>query len=211
MFPKRIVIVDDHPLISEGVKSVLVSSGWDAEILIFDNSRAFLEDLAQHSADLYLMDIQLGESDGRKLIKQIKELAFGAKVVVLSSFDDDEIIRSSFKSGADAYMIKSVSFQEMVQALKAIWQNEKVHLAQVKYAHDDIMNGSAARVSVPRLTQREKDILKLILEEKTTKEIAQALCLSEKTIEAHRSNLFIKLEVKNIAGLVKKALSWGIE
>src|SRR5690606_26424749 len=104
MFPKRIVIVDDHPLISEGVKSVLVSSGWDAEILIFDNSRAFLEDLAQHSADLYLMDIQLGESDGRKLIKQIKELAFGAKVVVLSSFDDDEIIRSSFKSGADAYM-----------------------------------------------------------------------------------------------------------
>lgn len=211
MFPKRIIIVDDHPLIAEGVKSVLISSGWNAEVLIFDNPVAFLEDLAVQVSDLYLIDVQLGENDGRKLIKEIKQLVFAAKVVVLSSFDDDEIIRSSFKSGADAYMIKSVSFQEMVQALKAIWLGERVPLTQVKYAHDYIGHSNTTKVSVPRLTQREKDILKLILEEKTTKEIAQTLCLSEKTIEAHRSNLFIKLEVKNIAGLVKKAISWGIE
>lgn len=207
----KIVIVDDHPLIAEGIKTGLESSDWIANIDIFETTEQCLKISKTSPADLYLLDIQIGKSDGRKLIKPLKELNPHVKIVVLSSFDDAEMIKSVFKAGADAYLIKNISFVEMEHALKSIWNDEKYFQPQVRAVFEELQKVEPTKPSVPRLTPREKDVLKLILAEKTTKEIASSMCLSEKTIESHRATLFIKFDVKNIAGLVKKAIEWGIE
>ncbi len=209
-YPSKIVIVDDHPLILEGIKTVIQSFNWGSVIKVYSSGGDCLKNIEHDCAELYLLDLQLGVTDGKQLIKPIKDNNHQTKVVMLSSFDNEEVIKKSLKQGADAYIIKNVSFNELCDALLLIWTDTKFSLPYVFTKQAIVVSNNVGKQAVPRLTEREVVVLKLILEEKTTKEIANTLCLSDKTIEAHRASLFLKFDVKNIAGLVKKAIDWGI-
>src|SRR5690606_31742346 len=110
------------------------------------------------------------------------------------------------------YIIKNAGFDEMVAGIKAIWNGKKFMQDQVKDTLKDqeLYKTRYRQINIPRLTFREKEVLELIVAERTTKEIAEILFLSEKTIETHRGNLFIKMDSRNIAGIVKKAVDWGL-
>lgn len=211
--PKLIVVLDDHPITSEGLKNICNSAGWDCNVEAFAEEKAFFEFLKKNIPDLFLIDIQLKDSDGREVIKKLKNDFQNSKIIALSSFEDPIVIISAYSSGADAYIIKNATSDEMINGIISIWNEDK------KYIQDQVKRAIASKdnnfqknrkINIPRLTSRGKEVLKLIMEEKTTKEIAETLFLSDKTIESHRSNLFLKLDVKNSVGVVKKAFEWGL-
>lgn len=190
---------------------MFTGSGWESAVVSFAVEPDFWSYLAGAVPDLFLIDLQLRDTDGRDVVGKLKQLVPTAKVIVLSAFEDPVVIRSAYAAGADAYIIKNVSFEELLTGIRAIWEGQAFAQREVMEALEDNNRSSVPRRPVAlRLTSREKDILRLIIREKTTKEIAATLFLSEKTIETHRSNLMIKLDVRNIAGLVRKTIEWGI-
>lgn len=210
-YPAHIVILDDHPLVAEGLKSVCAGSGWESVVVSFTVERDFWAYLAAAVPDLFLIDLQLRDTDGREVVGRLKQQVPAAKVIVLSAFEDPVVIRSAYAAGADAYIIKNATFEELLSGIRAIWEGQAFTQREVMEALAENPRPTVPRSSIAlRLTRREKDILGLIVRERTTKEIAAALFLSEKTIETHRSNLMIKLDVRNIAGLVRKTIEWGI-
>ncbi len=211
--PARIYILDDHPLVSEGLMTILAETGWAAEVHAFSTEADMLAAKDAHPPDMLIIDIQLHRADGRTVMRKCRERWPGAKVIALSSFEDPDIIRSAFATGADAYIIKNATSRELLEGIQAAWAGRIAVQRQVHQAlrdEDQAYHRQYPLQKIPRFTRREREILQLIIAEKTTKEIAGMLFLSEKTVETHRSNLFMKLDVKNIAGLVRKAVEWGI-
>lgn len=211
--PQLIVVLDDHPITSEGLKNICENAGWDCKVVAFTEEKSFNEFVEDNTPDIFLIDIQLDDLDGRNVVKKLNKDFLESKIIVLSSFEDPIIIKSAFSAGADAYIIKNATSKEMIDGIISIWNEDKKYIQdQVKQVleNPNSFTNKNNKINVPRLTLREKEVLKLIMEEKTTKEIAETLFLSDKTIESHRSNLFLKLDVKNSAGAVKKALEWGL-
>lgn len=211
-FPKLIVLLDDHPIASEGLKNICEETNWGCDVKTFTDPRQLFEFLQNNTPDILLIDIQLGEADGRDIIKQLKKSQVSSTLIALSSFDDPVVIRSTYASGADAYIIKNATSTELVEGLLSIWRGEKNFFQEkVRNAIEKVdCHIKNHHIKIPRLTTREKEVLQLITEEKTTSEIAKQLFLSSKTIESHRTNLFMKMEVKNSVGAVKKAMEWGL-
>jgi len=164
------------------------------------------EMLKEQNFDVLLLDIHFGKDDGREIIKEIKQIAPKMKIIALTSHSDSVTIKSSVNAGFDGYLLKIDGREEIEKALKAVMNDEKYFSPKTQQAFFE-MNATKSKVE---LTEREKEILQLIVQEKTTKEIAEQLCVSEKTVETHRSGIMHKLEVKNIAGMVKKAIMQGL-
>lgn len=207
-----IAILDDHPLTSDGLKNICENAGWNATVKTFNYYDDFKEFIKTNNPDLFLIDIQLNNKDGREIVREIRGSGSKVKIIVISSYEDPVIIKSTYAAGADAYIIKNATFEEMLNGIKSIWNGKKFMQKQVKDAIEDqeLYKKKYRNINIPRLTTREKEILELIVAEKTTNEIAETLFLSNKTIETHRSNLFIKMDARNLAGIVKKAFMWGL-
>jgi len=204
-YPRLVVIIDDHPLILKGLKDIIIETGWNTRVETFQNYPDLKVFLKDNSPDLLLVDLQLKGVDGRTIISEYRTLFPNAKLITISSFEDPTVINSAFKAGANGYLIKNLSFSEMLEGIKAIWKGDRFFQEEVKSALAQ-KNTTIESFGLPRLTAREKEILVLIVKEKTTKEIAETLFLSNKTIETHRANLYLKLSVNNIVGLVKRAI-----
>ena len=142
-------------------------------------------------------------------MSDIKSLGKGLKIIALTSLDDADSIKTTLASGADGYLIKSDNIDEINKAIEEINKGNKYisNTVKSKYLASELTGNTSQKI---HLTPREKQILKLIMDEQTTKQIADALFLSEKTVENYRSNMMSKLDVKNIAGLVKKAILDGL-
>ena len=212
-FPSLIVLLDDHPIASEGFANICEKAEWNCEVKAFTSKEPFFRFLQSAEPDMLLIDIQLDIEDGRDIIKELKERKIGGKIIALSSFDDPIVIRSAYAAGADAYIIKNATASELTDGLLFIYRGEKNHMQEkVAKALENSADYpiSCNSINIPKLTVREKEVLRLITEEKTTVQIAEELFLSDKTIESHRSKLFMKLEVKNSVGAVRKALEWGL-
>lgn len=153
-----------------------------------------------------LLDIHFGRHDGRELIQEIKQMSPEIKVIALTSNADATTIKSSVNAGFDGYLLKIDGREDIEKALKAVMNNQKYYSPKTQ----QIFFETQTSKNNVTLTEREREILQLIVQEKTTKEIAEELCLSEKTIETHRGNIMLKMEVKNIAGMVKKAIIQGL-
>ena len=204
---ESIFILDDHPLILKGLKEVCEKIDSKLKIKTFETPDKLIEAANAESVDLFLIDLQLKNEDGREVIKMVREKCPTSKIVAISSFETARIIKSSYQAGADAYIIKNIETQELVNGLKSIWLGERAIQKEVEHAlKESKLNKTSRSLSIPEVTKREKEVLQLIAKEKTTAEIATILFLSEKTIETHRSNLILKFGVKNSVGLIKKAM-----
>ncbi|MEZ5053808.1 MAG: response regulator transcription factor [Chitinophagales bacterium] len=201
-----IVLADDHTIVLDGLELLLSTFGFIDRVekaideielnqLITNNSKP----------DLIFLDIVFGKSDGKEVCKNIKKLFPDIKIIALTSYGDISTVKTAILAGFDGYLLKSEDRQTMIDAIQTVLAGEQFFSPQVK----NIFFQQSISKNKPTLTKREEEILKLIIDEKTTKEIAEELFISEKTVENHRTNLMIKLDAKNMAGLVKKAITMG--
>jgi DNA-binding NarL/FixJ family response regulator len=197
---KNIIIADDHPIVRLGVESFVKQ--FDATIHIdFASDYQDLQFvLAERKHDLLIQDVYFGEKDARDFISDVIE-KFQIPVIAISTDDNPNLVKTLLDKGVRAFVSKSENLEELVEALKTvaageIFTSEEIKKKLSKYEQD---------WKSIRLTKRELEVLQEAVKERTNKEIAAALFISEKTVEIHKTNLYSKLGVKNLAGLVNRA------
>lgn len=209
----KIAVLEDHPLIAASLKTILQQVPEVSEVHVFSDVKSFIVANETVMFDAGLIDINLGNDDGRDVVKKLSKSKQDFRSIVISSHDHPKVIQSAFKLGANAYLLKTADIEVIHDCI------HKVLVEQMDYIPSDVqqilnayMKGKKVYTSknFPSLTNREMEVLQLISEEHTTKEIAEILNLSAFTIEGHRSNLFQKFDVKNLAGLIKKAIYAGL-
>ena len=206
----RVLIVDDHQVVLDGIQSML-----DREEGIFVSGKAMsgpdaFEFLKYNPVNVALIDINMPGMDGIELCKAIRKKYPDIKVLALTTFNEVSFITNMMKSGASGYLLKNTTKEELITAIKTIQKGEQFLAREVREKLISASLGEKGMSYIPKLTRREKEVLKLILEEFTTKEIAEKLFISTATVETHRLHLLNKLGVRNTAGLVKVAIEKGL-
>ena len=202
----KILLADDHFLVLEGLEVLLSTFEFVEKTQTALNFVALKDILKEENFDVLLLDINFGKHDGREIIGEIQEMAPGMKIIALTSHADSVTIKSSVNAGFDGYLLKIDGRHEIEKALKAVMNDEQYFSPKTQQAFFETKTSR----NKAELTEREREVLQLIVAEKTTKEIAERLHLSEKTIETHRASIMQKLDAKNIAGMVKKAIMEGL-
>ena len=199
----RIAVVDDHQIVIQGLKSLLVNHKEIEIVGSFTSGIAFMTFLKDRSIDVVLLDVMLPDANGMELCKEIKLLSPNTRVLALSNHTERSIIFQMLQNGANGYLLKNISVEELV---RSIYEALSGGLAFSKEVKEIIAKPSQNELKgVPQLTKREKQILQLIAEGKTTVVMADQLYLSPLTVETHRRNLLQKFEAKNVAELIRVA------
>ncbi len=210
----RVMIVDDHALVREGIAAFLKMSA-DIEVVgeASDGMEA-IEKVKKLSPDIILMDIAMPKLGGLEALIEIKKINPNAKVLVLTQYDDKEYIKRFLKAGASGYILKKAVGMDLVTAIKAVAGGEAyLHpsiAASVIDEYIGVRKEDASENLYESLTDREKQVLKLIAEGHTHKEIADILGISVKTAVAHQTNISEKLDIHSRAGLIKFAIAKGL-
>jgi DNA-binding NarL/FixJ family response regulator len=198
----RVFIVDDHPLVQEGIQSLLKEEK-QIEICGYAmTARSCLGYFISNTADVILMDIELPDMNGIDLCKEIKTKYPGIMILGLSTFNQGSYVTKMIENGANGYVLKNADKKELLEAIREV-NKGKTYLS---FEAGQALRKENALPQVPVITRREKEILTLIAEGYTNPEIAEKLFVSSSTIDSHRKNLLAKLNVKNTASLVKFAM-----
>lgn len=203
--PQSILIIDDHRLFAEGLRSLLVSWGYTAvDVLTADSD--LLKMIRDYNPALMLVDITMNDIDGIVLSAQVKKLYPAIKILIISMHARRIFIEKALQAGVDGYIIKNASEEELRSAVVGLLEGGRFFSSQIK---EVLVNGTSTATAVNDviLTRREKDILRLIAEGYSTKEIADRLFLSINTVETHRKNILFKSGLRNMAHLIK----WAVE
>ena len=209
----RILIADDHQMFIDGVKSLLSSNKRFSVIGEAHNGEEVINILSKEKVDIVLLDMNMPVMDGMQTLKIIREKYPLMKVIMLTMFSTRDYIERLLKAGANGYILKNTGKDELTLGIDTVMRGESFFSKEVT---ERIMEGlqgkktSSAKTGIVELTEREKQVLALIVKEMTTQEIADKLFISTNTVETHRKNLISKLNVRNIAGLVKYALQNGL-
>ncbi len=198
----KIAIVDDHHIFREGLRLVLQQIK-DLDIVYDTHSgKDFLNYIQSHKVDVVIMDILMPEFSGIELTKKLLELNSGIKIIALTMFSDLEHYTQMMAAGASGFLVKSAAKEELNQAIKVVYEGGNYFSQEIlkKLTTQSVYKHKALQKS--QLTPREKEIVKLLCSGKTTSEISEYLFISYKTVESHRTNIFKKAGVHNIAELV---------
>ena len=196
-------IVDDHPIVIEGLKQLLHNENNIQVIGGFGNGAGILAYLKLNKVDLILLDISLPDVNGMDLCQMIKNESLSTIILILSNHTERSIIMQTIQNGASGYLLKNSSIDELRNCIaEAVKGNISFSKEVVEIISRPSKNQLQER---PRLTRREKEILALIAEGKTSQNIASELFLSPLTVDTHRKNLIQKFEVKNVAELIMAA------
>jgi len=203
-------ITDDHTIVIEGIKTMLKSNKEIEISQSFTTIHETMEGLSD-SIQVLMLDINLPDGNGILACKDLLKKYPKLKIIALTNFEDSSFIRQIMKNGASGYLLKNTGKTELVTAIKTVLDGDNYLPKNIReiLLNESIGKGNSAYF-IPKLTSREKEILDLIIREFTTEEMATALFISSKTVEAHRSNLIQKLGVKNTAGLVRVAFEKGL-
>ena len=210
---KRIVIAEDHTILREGLKALLSQ---DPDLIIVGEARDGLEAIrvvSELKPDLALMDLSMPKMSGIDAIREVKRCCPDTKVLVLTVHKNEEYVMASLKAGANGYLLKESTHQELLQAVTHVLEGKPYLSPGIS---DTIISGYLAgkkdevRTALDTLSQREKEILKLIAEGHKNKEIAELLFISIKTVEKHRDNIMKKLDLHSTLALAKFALENGL-
>ena len=203
----RIVIVEDHTILRDGLQSLLTMNDAFEVVSYASNGMEAIRHADEHEPDLMLMD-------GISAIREIKKQHPQIGILALTVHRDEEYILSAFKAGADGYCLKDAHFDEVLTAIRAILSGKTYMSPEVS---GKILEGYLegrqtikSNSSWDTLTQREKEVLKLIAEGHKNAEIADFLCISVKTVNKHRSNLMQKLDIHNASSLTAYAIDKGL-
>lgn len=198
----RVFLVDDHAILLEGIKSLL-SQLPSIEILGEANSAEdAIKYLTSNEIDLLITDFNLPGMDGLSLLRLVKKTSPQTKIIVLSMHDESHLVKDILKEGVDGYVLKNDSHKELLHAVQSVSEG-KIYLSND--INRIILDSLHAPEENKLLTEREREILKLIAKEFSNRQIAEHLYISERTVETHRKNIFRKTKASSLVGLIKFA------
>ena len=179
---------------------------------VYHSGNDLLKGLDKQLPDILLLDIILPDQSGKMLVPVIKEKYASVKVIALTSLDAPAMVSSMMRRGCKGYLLKDTDQQTLIDAIESVYAgNEFIEPSLKEKLLSNLLNfNNNQEKIIPEITQREKQILKLIAEEYTTQQIADTLFISFRTVENHRYSLLQKLDVKNTVGLVKVAIKLGL-
>ncbi len=209
----RVILADDHKIVRDGLRSLLEKQS-DIEVVAeAHNGRTAVKQVHELSPDIVIMDISMSDLNGIEATYQIIAKSPNIKVLALSMHSDKRFVEGMLKAGASGFMLKDSAFTELVSAIRVLTSNQiylSPPIASV-VTEDYISKKTKAGFSIhSTLTSREREVLQLLAEGKSTKEISSSLNVSVKTIETHRKKIMEKLNIKSIAGLTKYAIREGL-
>jgi DNA-binding NarL/FixJ family response regulator len=212
----RVVLVDDHTILREGVRSLLDAESDIVVVGEADDGLEALEVVETLAPDVVIMDMVMPRMNGLEATREIKQRRPEVRVLILSMYDDDEYVQQIIQAGASGYVLKRVAAGELVHAIREVHKGSSFLQPTIaaKLIEDYVrrVRGETApegRGADP-LTDRERQVLKLIAEGHTNQRIAELLHLSKKTVESHRANIMRKLDLHDVTELVKYALRTGL-
>lgn len=210
----RVVLADDHHLVRQGIRSILEHAE-DVEVVAeaADGHEA-IQLVRQLQPDVIVLDIAMPLLNGIQVTEQIRSLGLATRVVILSMYGDDTLVRRVLRQGAFGYLLKRSVAEELLLAIRAASQGEHYLSPTVSRAIlNDFLEGQTGEADIDpfdRLSPRERQVLQLLAEGHTNTSIAQQLIISTKTVEKHRANLMLKLNVQDLAGLIRIAMKHGL-
>ncbi len=210
-----VLLADDHNIVRQGLKALLLAEGDITIVAEAQSGREAVQLVSQHRPEVVIMDLAMPLLNGSEATRQILKAVPTAKVVVLSSYGDDEHIQQAIGAGAAAYLLKQTAAADLVKAIREVKKGNAyfspaiaMRLREKTCAAMDLPE--PAKAPEVELTSREMEVLQLIAEGFANKQIAAELGLSVKTVEKHRQAVMKKLDIHDIAGLVRHAVMKGI-
>jgi two-component system response regulator NreC len=209
----RVLLAEDHTIVREGLKALL-SATEDLEVVgEVEDGRAAVDAIPRLLPDVVVMDLNMPKLNGVDATREIREKIGAPKVVILSMYDGEEYVRPAIRAGASGYLLKGSGLSDLVKAIRAVAGGEAFFSPAIAMIllRDSRGEGPAeSKDPADGLTKREREVLTLVGDGKSSPEIAKMLGLSVKTIEGHRGRIMAKLECHNVAGLVRHAIRLGL-
>ena len=203
----RILLADDHVVVREGLRNLLVREGFDV-VAEASDGHAAVRQAREQTIEIAILDIFMPLLNGLDTAREILKASPKTKVILLTMHKEEQYVLEALRAGVSGYVLKSQAGQDLVQAIHQVSKGS-VYLSPV-VTGTVVKAYLEGRESSEPLTSRERAVLQLIADGKSTKEIAQLLGLSVKTAESHRTNLMKKLDIHEIAGLVRYAIRLGL-
>jgi DNA-binding NarL/FixJ family response regulator len=200
----KVFITDDHYMVVEGIRSMLIlekNIEWMGHAMNASSCMAFLR---QQQPDVLLLDINLPDKSGIDLCKEIKEKYPDIQILGLSSFNQQSYIQKMIQNGASGYVLKNASGEEIIKAIESAMRGDTFLSSEARVTMRENKDAE-----IPVITRREKEVLKLIAEGLTNKEMAEKLFISTTTVDTHRNSLLSKFNVKNTANLISLAAQFN--
>lgn len=204
----KIAIVDDHPLLIKGLQSMFIHNPEFEITGTYNNGKELLLGLREKEIpDVLLLDIQIPGLQGDELAPIIHKNYPDIIILALTHMEHEYYIKTMLQCGVKGYVLKSSSEQILIDAIKTVAKNQEYFDPAIRKA---VFKAQQKITQSPTLTRREKEIMKLISLNCTSIEIAEKLSISKRTVDRHRENLLLKLDVRNVASLIKKAIDLGL-
>ena len=210
----KVLIADDHQILREGLCSLLGKEPGIEVVGETEDGRSTLRMVREKTPDVVIMDVEMPDLNGIEATRQILADFPKVKVIALSMHDDRRFVLNMIKAGASGYVLKDCAFRELARAIDVVVKAKKIYLSPgiTDIVVNNLVKGSPTPQSLlyAALSNREREVLQLIAEGKTSNQIANILCVSVKTIETHRHTIMQKLQKKSIADLTKFAIREGL-
>ncbi|CAN1548473.1 CitB Response regulator containing a CheY-like receiver domain and an HTH DNA-binding domain [Flavobacteriaceae bacterium] len=203
--PKNIVICDDHILFSSGLIEILKSVGNDYNFAALNDSESCKDYINKNKVDVFICDLNIDNYDGFLLIEELKDRLKKTKIIILSAYFEDFLIQKAKKSGIHAFLKKETTAKELISVIESrlsapFYANKMLPIAKNKFFKKD-----EKAIIKFKLSNQEKELIKLVVEGKTSREISVELNISKNTVDTHRKNIHKKLELTNSGSLIKFA------
>ncbi len=210
--PLRVVLADDHTLVRAGIRALLEALGGVTVVGEAGTGHEVLDLVAQHAPDLVLLDIGMPGLSGLEVAQRLSKGHPRVRVVILSMHKDETYVVQALRAGVAGYLLKDAATTELPMLLESVRRGDAYLSPGVARRVADLLrrNGHAGRGPLDALTPRQREVLQLIAEGRSVKEIAAALSLSIKTVETHRAQLMERLDIRDVPGLVRLAVRAGL-
>ncbi|MCI0417204.1 response regulator transcription factor [bacterium] len=209
----KVLLADDHKIMRDGLRSLLEKQHGIQVIAEADNGRQAVEMAQETTPDIIIMDINMPDLNGIEATRRILKISPRTKVIALSMHSDKRYVTRALQAGAIGYLLKDCAFDELAKAIQAVLRHRIYLSSEINQAVLKEYMEKSKRLDQPAysiLTEREREVVQLIAEGKSTKEIAAVLKISVKTVETYRQRTMDKLNIDNIADLIKFAIREGL-
>jgi DNA-binding NarL/FixJ family response regulator len=210
----KIMLADDHQIVRQGLRNLLAAEPDMQVVAEADNGRKVLPLVEKFGPDIVIMDITMPGLNGIEATRQIQAECPGVKVIALSMHSDSLFVLNMLKAGASGYLLKDCALEDLVRAIRTVMGNKTYLSPGISdvVIKDFVSSWGRAAPSgaFSVLTAREREVLQLMAEGKSTNDIADCLCVSVKTVESHRKQIMSKVGIRSVAELTKYAIRQGL-